>query len=86
MAQGASQAIEAANEFFDLISANHPDLQNEYFKHRKEKTNLINKRSKINYFSFHICNSILITFRDKLLKTLVKNKKFINNYLGKVYK
>ena len=86
MAQGASQAIEAANEFFDLLSANHPDLQNEYFKRRKEKTNLINKRSKINYFSFHICNSILITFRDKLLKTLVKNKKFINSYLGNVYK
>jgi len=32
MAQGASQAIEAANEIFELISNNHADIQNEYFK------------------------------------------------------
>jgi salicylate hydroxylase len=86
MAQGASQAIEAASEIFNLIKENHPDIQNVYFKNRLEKTNLINKRSKINYFSFHISNSVLKIFRNKILKILIKNKKFINNYLGKVYK
>ena len=32
MAQGASQAIEGANEIFELIATNHLDKQNEYFK------------------------------------------------------
>ena len=86
MAQGASQAIESANEIFDLISDNHPDIQNEYFKNRVERTNLINRRSKFNYFGFHISNPLLKVLRNQLLKRLVKNKNFIHSYLGKIYK
>ena len=86
MAQGASQSIEAANEIFDLISNNHSDIQNEYFKNRVERTNLINKRSKFNYFGFHISNPLLKILRNELLKRLVKNKNFIQGYLGKIYK
>ena len=86
MAQGASQAIESANEIFNLIKDNHSDIQNVYFNNRAERTNLIIKRSKFNYFSFHISNTVLKFFRNKILKILVKNKKFINSYLGKVYK
>ena len=86
MAQGASQSIEAANEIFDLINDNHPDIQNEYFKNRLERTNLINKRSKFNYFGFHISNPLLKILRNEFLKRLVKNKKFIQSYLGKIYK
>jgi salicylate hydroxylase len=86
MAQGASQAIESANEIFNLINDNNSNVQNLYFKNRLERTNLINKRSKFNYFSFHISNSLLKIFRNKILKILIKNKKFINSYLGKVYK
>jgi len=47
MAQGASQSIEAANEIFDLINDNHPDMQNEYFKNRLERTNLIKDQNLI---------------------------------------
>jgi len=86
MAQGASQAIESAYEIFNLIKDNDPDMQNMYFTNRLKRTNLIIKRSKFNYFSFHISNTVLKFFRNKLLKILVKNKKFINSYLGKVYK
>jgi len=86
MAQGASQSIEAANEIFDLISNNHTDIQNEYFKNRIERTNLIKKRSKFNYFGFHISNPILKFLRNEFLKRLVKNKNFIHSYLGKIYK
>ena len=86
MAQGASQSIEAANEIFDLISNNHSDIQNEYFKNRVERTNLINKRSKFNYFGFHISNPLLKILRNEFLKRLVKNKNFIHSYLCKVYK
>ena len=86
MAQGASQAIEAAHEIFILIRDNHTDIQNVYFKNRAERTSLINKRSKFNYFSFHISNPVLKILRNKILKILVKNKNFINSYLGKVYK
>ncbi len=86
MAQGASQAIESANEIFNLINDNNSSIQNLYFKNRIERTNLINKRAKFNYLGFHISNPVLKIFRNKILKTLIKNKKFINNYLGKVYK
>ena len=85
MAQGASQSIEAANEIFELISDNNTDIQNEYFKKRVARTNLINKRSKFNYFGFHITNPLLKTLRNFFLKRLVKNKNFIQNYLGKIY-
>ena len=86
MAQGASQAIESAREIFELINENHKDIQNKYFQNRMYRTNLINKRSKINYFGFHITNPLLKIFRNFFLKRLVKNKKFIQSYLGKIYK
>jgi len=86
MAQGASQGIESAEEVFNLIKDNHSDIQNAYFKSREKRTNLINKRSKLNYFVFHVSNPLLKIFRNKVLKILVKNKNFINSYLGKVYK
>jgi salicylate hydroxylase len=86
MAQGASQAIESANEIFNLIKNNHEDIENIYFKNRLERTNLVNKRSKFNYFIFHISNRILKNFRNKILKIFIKNKNFINSYLGKIYK
>jgi salicylate hydroxylase len=86
LAQGASQAIEAANEIFELIGNNHRDIQSEYFKNRIRRADLISKRSKFNYFGFHISNPLVKILRNELLKRLVKNKKFIYNYLGKVYK
>ena len=86
LAQGASQAIESANEIFDLIRGNHKDIQNVYFKNREKRTNLINKRSQFNYFGFHISNPLIKILRNKLLKSLVKNKSFIYSYLGKIYK
>ena len=47
---------------------------------------MINKRSKLNYFVFHLSNPMTIFVRDLTLKYLVKNKKFIDYYLGKIYK
>ena len=86
MAQGASQSIEAADEIYELIKDDHADIQNEYFKKRVERTNLINKRSKLNFFGFHISNPLLKILRNFYLKRLVKNKNFIQSYLGKIYK
>ncbi len=85
-AQGASQSIEAAHELFNLLSENKKNIQNLYFKKRLKKTNQINKRSKFNYFGFHISNSLLEILRNFFLKRLVKNKNFIQSYLGKIYK
>jgi salicylate hydroxylase len=86
LAQGASQAIESANEIFELIKNNNTEVQNEYFKDRVERINLINKRSKLNYFSFHLSNPFFSAIRDVVLKRLVKNEKFLESYLGKIYK
>ncbi len=86
LAQGASQSIEAAYELFNLLSNNDKNIQNLYFKKRLEKTNKISKRSKFNYFGFHISNSLLKDLRNFILKRLVKNKVFIKSYLGKIYR
>ena len=86
LAQGASQAIESANEIFELIKSDNPEVRNQYFKIRSDRINLINKRSKFNYFAFHISNYLLQILRNQLLKRLVKNKNFIQIFLGKIYK
>tara|TARA_B100000287_G_scaffold153770_1_gene145237 strand:- start:25 stop:1152 length:1128 start_codon:yes stop_codon:yes gene_type:complete len=85
LAQGASQSIEAAYDLFNLLSENSKNIQSLYFKKRLEKTKQINKRSKFNYFGFHISNSLLKNIRNFILKRLVKNKDFIKSYLGKIY-
>ena len=85
LAQGASQSIEAAYELFNLLSENKKNIQNLYFKKRLKRTSQINKRSKFNYFGFHISNSFLQNLRNFFLKRLVKNKNFIQSYLGKIY-
>jgi len=86
LAQGASQSIEAAYELFNLLSDNKKNIQNIYFNKRLKKTNQIDKRSKFNYFGFHISNPLLQNLRNFFLKRLVKNKNFIQGYLGKIYK
>ena len=84
-AQGASQSIEAAYELFSLLNENKKSIQNLYLKKRLKKTKEINIRSKLNYFGFHIANSLLTNLRNVFLKRLVKNKNFIQSYLGKIY-
>ena len=81
-AQGASQSIEAAFELFEYINKN----SNDFNKIRVEKTKMINNRSKFNHFVFHLSNPLIIFVRDFILRNLVKNKKFLENYLGKIYK
>ena len=81
-AQGASQSIESANDLFNDLNNN---LSN-YYKKRVLKTKQINSRSSINHFAFHIANPLNVFFRNIFLKYLSKNKSFLENYLGKIYK
>ena len=81
-AQGASQSIESANDLFNDLNNN---LSN-YCKKRVLKTKQINFRSSINHFVFHLSNPINVYFRNIFLKYLSKNNKFLENYLGKIYK
>ena len=82
-AQGASQSIEGAYELFKKIDSN---TENSFFEERVKKIKMVNKRSKINQFIFHLSNPLTIFFRNIFLKKLVKNKKFLENYLGKIYR
>ena len=82
-AQGASQSIEGAYELFRSIENN---TESDFFKSRVNKTKMVNIRSKFNQFAFHISNPLIIFFRNFFLKRLVKNKKFLESYLGKIYK
>ena len=81
-AQGASQSIEGGYELFDNIVNN----KDHFYDSRVSKVKMVNNRSKINQFAFHLSNPIIILFRNISLKILTKNKKFLENYLGKIYK
>tara|TARA_Y100000591_G_scaffold174958_1_gene151066 strand:+ start:2109 stop:3242 length:1134 start_codon:yes stop_codon:yes gene_type:complete len=81
-AQGASQSLEAANELYKDLKNNSSN----YHKIRILKTKQINFRSFLNHFAFHLSNPLNIFIRNMILKYLTKNKKFLEKYLGKIYK
>ena len=81
-AQGASQSIESGSDLFDEIMTN----KNNFYNSRVAKVKMINNRSKLNQFAFHVSNPLIVFFRNLSLKILTKNKKFLENYLGKIYK
>ena len=82
-AQGASQSIEGAYELFENIENS---TESNFFKNRVNKTKMVNNRSKFNQFAFHLSNPLTTFLRNIFLKRLVKNKKFLEGYLGKIYK
>ncbi len=82
-AQGASQSIEGAYELFKNIENN---TEVNFFKNRVNKIKMVNNRSKFNQFAFHLSNPLTTFLRNIFLKRLVKNKKFLESYLGKIYK
>ena len=81
-AQGASQSIEVAYEIYRNLEV----ATNQFNNARIKRTKIINMKSKFNYFVFHLSNPAIIWIRNIIMSYLVKNKKFINNYLGKIYK
>jgi salicylate hydroxylase len=82
-AQGASQSIEGA---YDLFKSIENSTESNFFKNRVNKTKMVNIRSKFNQFAFHLSNPLTIFFRNIFLKKLIKNKKFLESYLGKIYR
>ena len=81
-AQGSSQSIEASKEVYEEIENN----TNFYYQKRYERVKKVNSRSLFNHFVFHLSNPLLILIRNIFLKYLTKNKRFLENYLGKIYK
>jgi len=81
-AQGASQSIEASKEAYEEIENNTFS----YYQKRQQKIKLVKSRSIINHFAFHLSNPLTILIRNIILRYLTKNKKFLENYLGKIYK
>ena len=82
-AQGASQSIEGAYELFENIENN---TESNFFRKRVDKIKMVNNRSKFNQFAFHLSNPLTTLLRNIFLKRLVRNKKFLESYLGKIYK
>ena len=80
-AQGASQSIEGAHELYESILNN-----SNFFNIRSKRVKMINRRSNFNQFAFHLSNPVMTFFRNISMKYLVKNKNFLENYLGKIYK
>jgi|TARA_B110000037_G_scaffold32078_1_gene38576 salicylate hydroxylase len=81
-AQGASQSIEVAYELYK----NFENENDQFSAERIKRTEMIDRKSRLNYFAFHFSNPLMIFVRNLLLKYLVKNNRFINSYLGKIYK
>lgn len=81
-AQGASQSIEAAHELYKNLENENTQFSPE----RVKRVRMIDMKSKLNYFAFHLSNPLIIWIRNLVIKKLVKNEKFINSYLGKIYK
>ena len=81
-AQGASQSIEVAHELYK----NFENKNDQFNKERIKRTKMIDRKSRFNYFAFHLSNPLMIFVRNLLIRYLVKNNKFINSYLGKIYK
>ena len=57
-AQGASQSIESGSDLFDDIMAN----KNNFYNNRVAKVKMINNRSKLNQFAFHVSNPVIVFF------------------------
>ena len=81
-AQGASQSIEVAHELYK----NFENGNDHFNKERIKRTKMIDRKSKFNYFVFHFSNPLMIFIRNLLMRYLVKNNRFINSYVGKIYK
>ena len=81
-AQGASQSIESSHEAFESMEYENKN----YYSKRSERINSIYLRSKINQYAFQFSNPLTVFFRDIGLKYLSKNEKFLESYLGKVYR
>ena len=86
LAQGAGQSIESAYELFNLIKENKTNIQNTYFQTRLKRAKIVRKRSNFNFFVFHFSSTFMQSIRNFFIKFLVKRKRFINSYLGTVYK
>ena len=81
-AQGASQSIEVAHELYQ----NFENENNQFNKERIKRTKMIDRKSRFNYFVFHISNPLMSYVRNLLIRNLVRNRKFIDSYLGKIYR
>ena len=81
-AQGASQSLEGAHELYQ----NFENENHQFNEERIKRTKMINRKSRLNYFAFHLSNPLMCFVRNLIMRYLVKNKKFINSYLGKIYK
>ena len=81
-AQGASQSIEVAHELYHNLE----NKNDQFNKERIKRTNMIDRKSRLNYFAFHLSSPLMQFFRNLIIRYLVKNKRFINSYFGKIYK
>jgi len=84
-AQGTSQAIEAAYDLFNILKEDNKSGSKKYFIDKVKRAKMIDRRSKLNHFTFHISNPVLASIRNVVLKIIVNNKIFLNKYLGKIY-
>ena len=62
------------------------NFPNNYYQKRYKKIKSVNSRSMLNHFAFHLSNPLTIFIRNFFLKFLTKNKRFLEYYLGKIYK
>ena len=70
----------------NLIKNERGDIQNIYFQERSKRAKIVRRRSNFNFFIFHLSSKFMQMTRNLFMKFLIKRRRFINSYLGSVYK
>ena len=67
-AQGASQSIEVAHELYKNLENENTQFNSE----RVKRVRMIDMKSKLNYFAFHLSNPLIIWIRNLSNKKISK--------------
>ena len=73
--------LRVSKELYEQMENNGSN----YYEKRTKRLNSINWRSRLNYFSFHLSNPLMIQARNFMLKKVTKSGKFLDKYLGNIY-
>ena len=67
------------------MSKDTKNIEEIYFKKRLERTKLIDSRARLNYFTFHLSNPLMVRLRNMVLKKITKNEKILDTYFRNIY-
>ena len=83
-AQGAAQSVEDAFCLAKLFEKRIYEID-KFYKFRSSRISMINARSNLNLYAYHVSNLFLKKIRNFFMKIICNNKLLCNLYFGKIY-